>query len=420
LIFFFNQRYFLYSLFVFYPLIAQCVDVNLDLPGQAINMSQLYGSVVFCLILFALAVNFKAKGIFLLSLALFVYFLCTALFSPHPFTTMMASMKFGSWVLLIPLASSLIKTESDIKLLSDFAYVTVCIIIISIILSWFGIYGRSTEYGYQGHNLKVAIGAYYNQSGIAAALLLAIPILFIKGFQGEKRYRYQIGALIAFVGILMTYVRGPFAIIILSYFYLLYLSFRHSLKRVAPTILTTIFVSFIAISAFYFLNPETAFLRWKMEQNLVQDKNIAKLGSGRVGDLMFFSHYYMNKMDALQKTFGIGFGIDGYINPTGKIAHNTFLQVLIGCGLVGILLFIVFVMGIFIMYKKFIIKQTSLNYRLFCTFGIMSWFVLILLLLRGGGAQIFPYFMSSIQIGATIGLIINSRDGEIAASSKYR
>jgi O-antigen ligase len=125
-------------------------------------------------------------------------------------------------------------------------------------------------------------------------------------------------------------------------------------------------------------------------------------------------------MDALQKTFGIGFGIDGYINPTGKIAHNTFLQVLIGCGLVGILLFIVFVMGIFIMYKKFIIKQTSLNYRLFCTFGIMSWFVLILLLLRGGGAQIFPYFMSSIQIGATIGLIINSRDGEIAASSKYR
>lgn len=417
--FFFSQRYFLYSLFVFYPVIAQCVDINLDLPGLVINMSQLYGLVTFCLILIGLIVHLKAKVIFVLAFVLFAYCMSTALFSLSPYATVLASMKFGSWILLIPLASCLMRKESDVKILSDFAYITVTIIIVSLILSRFGIYGHSAEYGYYGHDLRVAIGSYFNQSGIAAALALAIPILFIKGLLGEKKAFYQTGVFIAFIGILMTYVRGPFVAVVLSYSYLFYLSLRHSLKKVALKISMAILIGIIALSTFCLLNPETAFLRWKMEQQLIQGNNIAKLGSGRVGDLLFFTNYYMNRMDTLQKLFGLGLGTDELINPSRKLAHNTFLQLLIGCGFIGTALFALYLSYIFIIFRGFLRKKFILEKRLFCAVGMMAWFALILLLLRGGGAQIFPYFMSSIQIGAIIGLLLNSETNEPGPNIHY-
>lgn len=399
-IFSFSRRLFCYSLIIVYPVIAQTVRFDLPIPGLTMNMPMLYGIVVFLLTLLIFLLNWRPERTRILAIGFVCYCLGTAMFSLSPFSTMKSSLKIGTWVLLFPVSASLIREKRHLLILSDLTLVAAMIICISIALAKFGLYGRITDYG---SGVSVGVGGYYSQSGIAAALALCFPLLLLKGILGRHRGLYCVGAAFSSGGLLWTYVRGPLVALSASAVYLLYLIRRHKLSTIWLKASAVLVFFCVLLGVFYLSNPETAFVRWSEELRLIEEGRFDKVGSGRVGGLMFFGQYFAKNTSWGQKLFGLGYGTTGMINPSGKIAHNAFVQILLGCGLVGVSIFVTYLIVLFRMLKRTVKDPEIGEDRFFGALALMSFGMLCLLLFRGSGAEVFPYYLPAIQIGSTVG-----------------
>lgn len=191
-------------------------------------------------------------------------------------------------------------------------------------------------------------GLWGDQNEFAALLLVLIPLSLCVSFSSRKNTVRGIAGLssvILFIGFLLTFSRSGFiALAVLALFSLFKLIRGRNRAKILAITVPVVIIAFIFI------------------HNTIGDDLISRVESLRVlqneqsirteSSINQRYQYYFKiapKIILEHPILGVGFRGFIYHNPYGQISHNTFLEVLTGTGIIGL---IFFTMIIFLTWKE--------------------------------------------------------------------
>lgn len=408
-LYFGNRRLFFLSIFLVYPFAAQMVNVDFNIMGISLNISMTYGGILFviCFIEFfrQIASSRIHKNKWLTIISILFLFSCFAsiLFSSDKYESLLTSTKIASWILLLLICRDFFRKQEDLLLISRLAIASSLIIVVSYIAAQVGLYGSALGgYKYYDYKIDVAVGHFYSAVSLAYPLAVNIPIILIGLFiTGRKIWLFAILTNLLFL--LLTYVRTPLlslgpAFIVFAH-YISKLKIKHFSKSVGVACIIFICVFLI----FQSLHPGTATKRWTELQEQVQYHQYEKLGSGRVGLAMNALEFQMERQTILGHLFGIGIGNTGSISKSKKIVHNGFLEVWLGCGLFGLLLFIFYISVLLNKLVSIMKKSRDKLLQIVGALAVMNCCIFIVGSLDVILTAVFPMCLFAIHVGSTLG-----------------
>jgi len=224
-------------------------------------------------------------------------------------------------------------------------------------------------YNYQIGNVtrwdKRASISGVDENDIALTLATCLPIAWYLATTFRSNLRLKFASIMcalfipfALIAIVMTGSRGGFAASTPFYIYLIF-----SLKRLKTSsrLITIFFVVVSAIVASSFI-PETPLQRIIQTADQLNSRNI----SGR----------YDIWLDGLQlwasnaQSFFVGLGVGGYFNHVGRVAHSTYISILVETGTVGFTIFIITIVALLISVLKASPKE-----KYFCMTVFAIWMI---------------------------------------------
>jgi hypothetical protein len=289
LLYMYSRRLFFLSVFAVYPIVSQMVSVDIDLFGAKINVSMLYGSLLFtvCVIEFLQQIPrygiSRDKGLTLISVLFLLSCFASVGFSTNQYETVTTSMKVSTWVLLILVTRRVFREETDLALTSRLALVSSGIITLLYIASKLGIYGNAFGgYKYYDYKIDVAMGNFYSAVAMAYPLVICVPIILIGYFVNQRKI-WIAAVFTNLLVILFTYVRTPLVALVFAFVVFAYSVGKYRIRRFSMLFITGGIAFILIFLLFQQLNPGNATKRWTELQDQVHAKQYGKLGSGRFG-----------------------------------------------------------------------------------------------------------------------------------------
>src|SRR5271157_1940316 len=210
-----GRRLFFLSVFIVYPIAGQMVSVDIDLFGAQLNISMLYGGILFAICFIELLRQLgrrrigEDKGLSLISILFLLSCFASILLSSDKYESLLTSIKISTWILFILVSRDVFRKLSDLVLINRLALVTSGIIVMSYIAAKLGLYGSASGgYKYYDYKIDVAVGHFYNAVSFAYPLAFCIPIILLGFYLFNNKYGIAAVVLNVFV-ILFTYVRTP-------------------------------------------------------------------------------------------------------------------------------------------------------------------------------------------------------------------
>lgn len=214
--------------------------------------------------------------------------------------------------------------------------------IISIISPYFFGFGRVG-----GYELKRYGGLWGDQNEFAALLLVLIPLSIMNFFMDQKLIYKVISAitsLILLTGLILTYSRGGF----ISLFLMLVLAMFKIVSGKNRTKILAISVPCIIVAFIIFYYAFADQFLARMETLSVLSSSESAQTEGSLKQRYFYYFQLAPKLFMQHPVFGVGFREFVFSNPYGQVTHNTYLEVLVGMGVIG---FIPFVAILFLSWK---------------------------------------------------------------------
>jgi hypothetical protein len=339
-----------------------------------------------------------------IAIVLFIlYSIVTSAFSPTRFASLSWSLKIATWLLILLASIKLFREEKDLYQIHLFVSIGVLIVIFSFFLSRMGFYGESFIYetGVESYGAGFSSGktlAYY--------LTISIPVLALRTLE-----RGSVGwglsfllMIISVIVIVFTFVRAPVIALLIGFLSYNFFNYKYGNKSffMSITIITTtVLIIFIA---FVFLENSQYASRWSEIGDKYAQGKVEKLGSGRVGGLMSFYEYYFFKATMAKRIFGSGLGSSTVYLGHNKIIHNDFAEILMGCGIIGFLLYL------FILFKIFCLLMDLLNishpadYIQYGILAMSNFFIFLAFHMTNISSGVFILSMWALFTGALIGL----------------
>jgi hypothetical protein len=144
--------------------------------------------------------------------------------------------------------------------------------------------------------------------------------------------------------------------------------------------------------------------RWIELSERYSKGEVEKLGSGRVGGLMNFYSYFLHKATMGQKFFGTGLGSSYALLGSKKFIHNDFAEILMGCGIIGFLIYL-FILGNILRLMRIILRKIKdADYTGYMILSISLFFVFLSFHMTNVTAGVFALAPWAIFTGATIGI----------------
>ncbi|MGB0933363.1 MAG: O-antigen ligase family protein [Lishizhenia sp.] len=233
------------------------------------------------------------------------------------------------------------------------------------------------DYGAENNGF---VGIFQNPHGAAIIISQALLILLFNIVQAKKINHFKIIIFLLGCFILYkTYVRTGYMMFFVGIFFLIKIEYGiKKLYKIAPLVIL------LAFGAYSFYQSDTA-LQGRIKQENIYSKDdsfsIDKLSSGRL-TLSYVNLKNWSERDPFSIIFGLGFqySTDLMLEDINmrKASHNGFVDALVHNGLIGFMLYILFLGSIFRKIKK---SKNSIYYSL----GISSFIAFLLFILFQGG-----------------------------------
>jgi hypothetical protein len=179
---------------------------------------------------------------------------------------------------------------------------------------------------------------------------------------------------------------------------------RYIQKDMKKMVLWLICIALVVGAVFYFFEDSEYTSRWRELGDKYSAGKVEKLGSGRVGGLMGFYDYYVHKASLPKKIFGSGFGASHVFLGTGVLIHNDFAEIILGCGLVGISLYVLIFASIFKSLRGLLQKRFLKEFHVVVILALSNFFMLLSFHMTNISSGVFILSVWSINVGATIGI----------------
>jgi O-antigen ligase len=399
-----NRRLFFYSVFVAYPMMAQVIERQFSILGLTLNPSQVYGGIILLLSMIEAFRLFLLEGrqpdlLTLLTVLLCLYALGTAAFSISPQATLLGVAKLAAWLLLLAVSAQVFDKAEDIVPLSGLAMLSCWLIAGSVGLSALGVYGAdNVRYG-----VDVAVAGFWNQVSYSMPLVTALPLVVAGLYFRRARPLTVLTLLVGLLAILLSYVRSAAVAAVLGYCFFVYLLLRYRVRRGLLGAVLTLLLVLAAAGLFVLLQPKTAGMRWVELYQNYESGHVEQLGSGRVGFLIESWQVFL-KEPLVRKFFGNGYATSLLLlTVSRKVAHNDFIELLLGCGLVGLALYLAVLWRVYRSLVR-LLRGGQDEQKLLGALAGMSFVIVVALHFHGIGGAVSALSISAIQIGMAVGL----------------
>ncbi len=317
--------------------------------------------IYLLVVIFLLKIKRPKMEVFILFSFLLAF---KTLFSFTSFEAISTTMSLLTKALMFPLLFLFFKRWKK-KRLNMFALHFSILIILSFIPFLLGILSPLSKgyelysYGFQGQ--FGLIGVFQNPHSASISLSFALIVLywFLKKEENKKkRIYYFMLILIGIYLLVFTYVRTGIAIFVIAFIYLK-IKEKYSVKKYIYGL--SLILSLIGISIYLYTTNEA--IQMRITGNNIYNSTDGKIGSGR---LQFMGYAYENLTEEGFAVSMIGLGFDYALYKMGKdvgheiFAHNGYIQIFQQEGLIGLVIFILFLFY----YIKFILKHKNNKYYL--------------------------------------------------------
>ena len=399
-----NRKYFYYSLIILYPVIGQLIDIKVTILGLALNPSMIFGLVVLAFTALDFFMLPSRQRVLEVSIVMFItYLMASAFFSPTRGDSISWSMKIATWLLMLAVSTKLFTEKQDLIQLFFVTSVAVMIVILSFTFSKLGYYGKSITYE---TGVKLYGGGFKSGKSMAYYLAIALPVLAIVGLDKRQVARplAWLLAVVSLAVIVLTFVRSPIIALLVGFMVFQYFSARYVQKDLKKMVVWLVAIAVIIVAAFYFLEDSEYTSRWRELGDKYSAGKVEKLGSGRIGGLMGFYEYYIHKASLPKKIFGSGFGASHVFLGTGVLIHNDFAEIILGCGVIGIALYMMIFVCLFRSLRGLLQKRFLKEFHLPVILALCSFFMLLSFHMTNISSGVFILSVWSMHVGATVGI----------------
>jgi hypothetical protein len=321
--------------------------------------------------------------------------------SVNPWKSLVSMVKMATWVMVFLAAREVFNSERDIKAVSVWAGLCCLVIIVSYFASRFGLIGAASL-SYKKWGMTTYTGGFSGPTGISLPLVMAIPAILTVSWGNLTWLRRSIVGL-SIVVILFSYLRSALVMVAAGYIAFAYYAIRYQGGRLGATLILPVFAFLVLGASAAAIDSGQVFKRWTSTAEQLEEKDYSSVGSGRVGLIENAIDFYFNRQELGRMIFGNGLGNSWIATRSGKVAHNDFAEILIGCGVVGFLLYGAFLFTLGTRLRKIIVSGRE---RIHATAGCLAMFSFIALLaghFRGVSQAVFPLTIMAIHIGAVMG-----------------
>ncbi len=399
----FDKKIFYFSLLIIYPIVGQSISTEVTVLGVTLNPSMLFGFLVLALtVLDFFIIPSRDRLLDVLCIIFIGYSVMISAFSPTRFDSLSWTLKLATWMLMFLVAIRLFGEEKDFSHLHITVSVAVMIVLFSFLLSRFGFYGQSFTYE---TGVKSYGGGYSAGKIMAYYLAMALPILGIKTDQRQTAGKAVsiVLMVIGFLVILLTFVRSPVVSLVLGFLAYQFFRYKYGHKRLVRFLsICSLIVVMIGATALMMGRTQLA-SRWSELGERYEEGQVDKLGSGRVGGLMRFHEYYFYKASLTKRIFGSGLGSSYVLLGNQKIIHNDFAEILMGCGVIGFSVYIVFLARVFGLLLGAIKSSMTAKGRFYGTLAMSAYFILLAFHMTNVTSGVLILSIWSVFTGTVIG-----------------
>jgi hypothetical protein len=412
-----NKKFYYYSLIVIYSIVGQSISVQVDVFGITLNPSMLFGLLILTLA----AIDFiilptRDRLLDVLVIVFIGYAVFSCAFSPTRFDSLSWTMKIATWLLILLVSSRIFNSEKDFYNINIAVSISVLIVLFSFMLSRLGYYGESFTYetGVESYG-----GGYSTGKILAYYLTMALPILAIRTYNKKTigRPLTIILMLLSAVVIFLTFVRSPVISLLVGFLAYQYFSYKYGAKSLFKSTAIIFVIAVVIITLTLFLGKTQYMSRWSEMGTKYSEGKIDKLGSGRVGGLMSFYEYYFYKASAFKKIVGSGLGSSYVLLGNKKVIHNDFAEILMGCGVIGFSIYMLFLARVFSLLLHNLKISESARLTFFAILAASIFFIFLAFHMTNVTSGIFIISLWSIFTGAAIGKSQSARTQQKLAGS---
>lgn len=398
-----NKKFYYYSLIVIYSVVGQSISAEVNVLGVTINPSMLFGLLILTLAAIDLIIlPTRDRLLDLLVIAFIGYAVFSCAFSPTRFDSLSWTLKIATWLLILLVSSRVFNNENDFYNINIAVSISVLIVLFSFLLSRLGYYGEGFTYetGVESYG-----GGYSTGKILAYYLTMALPILAIRTYNKKTigRPLTIFLMLLSVVVIFLTFVRSPVISLLAGFLAYQYFSFKYGGKSLFKSAAIISVIAVVIITMTLFLGKTQYMSRWSEMGTKYSEGKIDKLGSGRVGGLMGFYEYYFYKASAFKKIFGSGLGSSYVLLGNKKYIHNDFAEILMGCGVIGFSLYMLFLARVFSLLLRNLKSSDPPRLTFFAILAVSIFFIFLAFHMTNVTSGIFIISLWSIFTGATIG-----------------
>lgn len=401
-IFVLSRKYFYYSILVLYPIIGQSVSSKAIFFDVNVNPSMLFGILVLALT----SVDFITKrskdwSLEFMVLLFIFYAVFISFFSPVRFESLSWALKIATWLLILLAAIKTFENRKDLRQIYWAIAVSVVVVIISFILSKLGLYGASRAYS---KGIELYGGGFSTGKIIGYYLAITVFILACWDIPTKAAARYASIVLIcgAILTIILTFVRAPIIAMLVGLVSFLFYNARFGRKSYLIALTTFLAVACFLVVVYQFWGESRYMSRWMEFEHRLTAGDVEKVGSGRLGGLINFQKYFLHKASPSRKIFGSGLGSSFVLLGNKKFIHNDFAEILLGCGLIGFVLYIAIIIRLYLLLVRILKNEKPLNQTRYLIFVLSNLFVFLSFHMTNVSSGVFVLIPWAMWTGATI------------------
>ncbi len=395
-----NTKYFYYVTIIAYPIIGQTYKFNVTVFGFNLNPSMLFGFMVFFILIFDSVIKRSLDKVLDLYITIFLlYGFFTTISSPDIYYSMTWTIKIGTWLLILTNSIKTFSSSEDINKIAFSIKISAVIVIASFFASKAGLYGKGFVY----ETGAISYGAGFSSGKIVGYYLtVLIPIYFAGAIKTDKMMMPFIFTFFSVLIIVLTYVRAPIIGLLIMVIAYLFYSYKYKIFGItkAGIYLAVALILIIVVSQYFFHAALTD--RWKVMAQNVEEHKIEKVGSGRLGGIMAFTDFFLQRETVFQKLFGLGMGSSKVIFGTGRVLHNDYAEIIMGYGLFGFLLYIIILFRLHRIQIN-LIKRGDIFHKKMSLFSLMNYYVFLIFNFTSVTSGVIILSVWAIHIGSSIG-----------------
>lgn len=202
-------------------------------------------------------------------------------------------------------------------------------------------------------------GGLWGDQNEFAAILIGLLAFSVSLFFKERKKGLKLAAIVCFIilfiGFILTYSRGGYISLAVTTLIIISSKVIHGQNKLKVLFASIFTIIISVVIAYYIFNTEFI----PKVESLVTIEKLESISAERSLRLRYQNYFSIGpKLFLANPVLGVGFKDFASHTPSNIVAHNTYLEVLTGVGLVG---FIPFMIILFLTFKEFNNYHTYIN-----------------------------------------------------------